>query len=227
MDCHLRSTTVAGYALAVNTLFELRNYPIPANLAKKDNMMSKIRHAREREENIVQHWIPLTKEMYFEMAKRAKASSRDSIDSVLFDVFNLIRVGGFRVAEYTLLEEFVCLPEFVYVSTIVWIWSVRPNWCLGLTLFSYFRFLFVTCKNYGVKRQGNLLTKILLSPQYVSTSVRQYVSTSVRQYVSTSVCQYAIMRYSCSTSVRQYVSTPVRQYISTSVHQYVSTSVCQ
>ncbi len=35
------------------------------------------------------------------MAKCTEASSRDSVDSVLFDFFNLIRVGGFRVAEYT------------------------------------------------------------------------------------------------------------------------------
>jgi hypothetical protein len=39
--------------------------------------------------------------MYIEMAKRAEISSQDSVDSVLFDFFNLIRVGGFRVAEYT------------------------------------------------------------------------------------------------------------------------------
>ncbi len=55
MDCHSRSATIQGYALAINKLFELRSYPIPANLADKDNMMSKIIHAREREENIARH----------------------------------------------------------------------------------------------------------------------------------------------------------------------------
>ena len=39
--------------------------------------------------------------MYVEIAKRAEASPKDSVDSVLFDCFNLIRVGGFRIAEYT------------------------------------------------------------------------------------------------------------------------------
>ncbi len=34
------------------------------------------------------------------MAKHAGASPQDSVDSGLFDFFNLIRVGGFRVAEY-------------------------------------------------------------------------------------------------------------------------------
>jgi hypothetical protein len=52
MDCHSRSATVTKYALVVNKLFEMRKYPIPANLADKTNMMSKIIHAREHEENI-------------------------------------------------------------------------------------------------------------------------------------------------------------------------------
>ncbi len=34
------------------------------------------------------------------MAECAKASPSNSVNSVLFDFFNLIRVGGFRVAEY-------------------------------------------------------------------------------------------------------------------------------
>jgi hypothetical protein len=132
----------------------------------------------------------------------------------------------------SVLEEFACLPEFILVSTIVLIGSVRPNRCLGVTLFSYFRFLFVTCKNYSVKRQVKGyqdLTLARLQHEGVSTSVRQYISMSVRQYVSTPVCQYASMpvrQYGCSTSVRQYVSTPVRQYISmAAVRQYLSTSV--
>jgi hypothetical protein len=105
------------------------------------------------------------------------------------------------------------MPEFVLVSTVVLIGSVRPNRCLGVTLFSHFRFLFITSKNYSVKRQGNLLTEILLS--HISTSVRQYVSTPVHQYVSTSVHHYAVWL--------QYVSTPVHQFVSMSVRQYVST----
>ncbi len=110
----------------------------------------------------------------------------------------------------SVLEEFAHLPEFVLVSMIVSIRYVQPNQCLGVTLFSYFRFLFVTCKNYGVKRQGNLLTKILLSRQFASTSVRQYVSTSVCQYVSMSVRQYVSMPLCSMAAVHQYVSTSVR-----------------
>jgi hypothetical protein len=53
--------------------------------------------------------------MYVEMARRAKTSSRDSIDAVLFDFFNLIRVGGFRVAEYAQKTQ-TKIDEFEYAS---------------------------------------------------------------------------------------------------------------
>ncbi len=115
MDCNSRSATISGYALAVNKLFEMRKYPIPANLADKTNMMFKIIHAHEREENIARQRSPLTKEMYIEMAKRAEISSQDSVDSVLFDFFNLVRVGGFRVAEYAQKTQ-TKIDEFEYGS---------------------------------------------------------------------------------------------------------------
>jgi hypothetical protein len=115
MDSHSRSATIQGYALAINKLFELRSYPIPANLADKDNMMSKIIHAREREENIARHQSPLTREMNVEMARCAKASSCNSIDAVLFDFFKLKRVGGFRVAEYAQKTQ-TKVDEFEYAS---------------------------------------------------------------------------------------------------------------
>jgi hypothetical protein len=55
-----------------------------------------------------------------------------------------------------MLEEFVRLPEFVLVSTIVSIGSVLSNRCLGVTLFYYFRFLFVTRENYSGESQRKL-----------------------------------------------------------------------
>jgi hypothetical protein len=78
-------------------------------------MMSKIIHAREREENIARHRSPLTKEMYVEKARRAKTSSRNSVDAVLFDFFNLVRVGGFRVAESAQKTQ-TKIDEFEYAS---------------------------------------------------------------------------------------------------------------
>jgi hypothetical protein len=47
------------------------------------------------------------------MAKRAKISSHNTVDSVLFDFFNLIRVGGFRVAEYAQKTQ-TKINEFEY-----------------------------------------------------------------------------------------------------------------
>jgi hypothetical protein len=111
INCHSYSATVFGYVQAINKLFELRNFPIPADLSDKSNMLSKIIQACEREENIARQQSPLTKEMYVEMAKRAEAFSQDSVHSILFDFFNLIRVGGFRFSEYaqktqTKIDEF-------------------------------------------------------------------------------------------------------------------------
>ncbi len=111
MDCNSRSATVQGYAASINKLFEMRGFPIPANISDKNNMVSKIIHACEREETIARQRSPITKEMYVAMAKMAKTSLVDSAESVVFEFFNLIRVGGFRVAEYaqttqTRVDEF-------------------------------------------------------------------------------------------------------------------------
>ncbi len=120
-----------------------------------------------------------------------------------------------------MLEEFVCLPEFILVSMIVSIGSIRPNWCLGVTLFYYFRFLFVTRENYSGESQRKLayqdLTLAHLQRQYAITPLHHYTITPLCHYASMPVCQYA------STPVRQYASTPVCQYASTPVHQYAST----
>ncbi len=95
-----------------------------------------------------------------------------------------------RIIFTSVLEEFVRLPEFVLVSTIVSIGSVRPNPCLGVTLFYYFRFLFIIRENYSVERQGNLLTEILLLHVFnVSTPVRHYAIMPLRQYAITPVHQ--------------------------------------
>ncbi len=63
------------------------------------------------------------------MAKHAGASPRDSVDSVLFDFFNLIRVGGFRVVEYaqktqTKVDEY----EYPWESKVVKAF-ISHDWC--------------------------------------------------------------------------------------------------
>jgi hypothetical protein len=47
MDCNSRSTIVQGYAASINKLFEMRGFPIPADILNKNNMVSKIIHACE------------------------------------------------------------------------------------------------------------------------------------------------------------------------------------
>ena len=53
--------------------------------------------------------------MYVAMAKLAKTSLVDSAESVVFEFFNLIRVGGFRVAEYAQTTQ-TRIDEFEYAS---------------------------------------------------------------------------------------------------------------
>ncbi len=100
-----------------------------------------------------------------------------------------------------MLEEFVRLPEFVLVSTIVLIGSVLPNWCLGVTLFYYFRFLFLTHEIYSGESQGKLAYRDLT----LTHLQRQYAIMPLRHYTITPLRHYAI------TPVRQYASMPVRQ----------------
>jgi hypothetical protein len=48
-DCHSRSATVLGYVQAINKLFELRKFPIPADLSDRTNMISKsFRHVNKK-----------------------------------------------------------------------------------------------------------------------------------------------------------------------------------
>ena len=115
IDCNSRSATVSGYVRAINKLFELRSLRVPADLADRSSLISKIILACEREENIAKQRSPLTNEMYVKMAKRAESSERDSVHSVLFDFFNLIRVGGFRVSEYAQKTQ-NNVDEFEYAS---------------------------------------------------------------------------------------------------------------
>ena len=52
LDHNSRSKTVRGYVESINSLFRLRNLPIPADLSDRMSMCAKIISAREKEENI-------------------------------------------------------------------------------------------------------------------------------------------------------------------------------
>ena len=53
--------------------------------------------------------------MYVAMAKLAKESAADSAETVVFQFFNLIKVAGFRLAEYAQTTQ-TKVVEFEYVS---------------------------------------------------------------------------------------------------------------
>ena len=69
-------------------LFRLRGFPIPVDLSNKSNMSTKLIDAIESEELIAKQLSP------------GKKSPMDSAISVIFDIFCLIIITGFRVAEY-------------------------------------------------------------------------------------------------------------------------------
>lgn len=100
LDNNSRSKTVKGYAESINTLFRLRGFPVPVDLSDKNNMCTRLIDALENEEVIAKQRNPITNEMFANMEKLARESPRDSAISTIFDFFCLIRITGFRIAEY-------------------------------------------------------------------------------------------------------------------------------
>ncbi len=115
LDCNSRSATAQGYVQSINKLFELCNFPIPADISDKENMTAKLIHVRERKETIARCRSPISKEMYVAMAKLASTSDQDSAELVTFDWFNIIKYTGFRVAEYAQTTQSK-VDEFEYAS---------------------------------------------------------------------------------------------------------------
>ena len=85
---------------SINTLFKLRGFAIPIDLSDKQNMCTRLIDKIERKETIAKQRSPLTKEMFVNMGKLAAISPKNLANSVLHDWFCLIRICGFRVAEY-------------------------------------------------------------------------------------------------------------------------------
>jgi hypothetical protein len=100
LDNNSCSKTAKGYVESINTLFKLRGFPIPVDLSNRNNTCTRLIDAMENEEVIAKQQNPITNEMFANMEKSAQESPRDSAISVLFDLFCLIRITGFRVAEY-------------------------------------------------------------------------------------------------------------------------------
>ncbi len=100
LDNNSCSKTVKGYTESINTLFRLRGFPVPVDLSDKNNMCTQLIDALENEEVIAKQRDPITNEMFANMKKLARESSSDSAISTIFDYFCLIRITGFRIAEY-------------------------------------------------------------------------------------------------------------------------------
>jgi hypothetical protein len=71
-DHNSRSATVRRYVEAINTLFCLCHFDIPADLSGRANMCSRIILAREKEENIARQRSPITREMFTALLDLAK-----------------------------------------------------------------------------------------------------------------------------------------------------------
>jgi hypothetical protein len=100
LDNNCRYKTVKGNVESINTLFKLRGFAIPIDFSDKQNMCTRLIDEIEREETIAKQRSPLTKEMFVNMGKLAAISRKKLANLILHDWFCLIRICGFRVAEY-------------------------------------------------------------------------------------------------------------------------------
>jgi hypothetical protein len=97
-NCHFK--TVKGYVESINTLFNLRGFAIPIDLSDKQTCVQGSLMKRARR-NKCQAAKPLNKrDVCKHMGKLAAILPQNAANSVLHDWFCLIRIFGFRVAEY-------------------------------------------------------------------------------------------------------------------------------
>jgi hypothetical protein len=101
LDNNYRAAIIRGYVEAVNILFQLQYFDIPANLSDQANLCTKIIATQEKEENIANTQSPITREMFATLPRTAKKSPIDSLEPVVADWFTFIRITGLRCAECT------------------------------------------------------------------------------------------------------------------------------
>jgi len=100
IDHNSRSATVRGYVKSINILFKLHDFDPLANLLDRTNMCTKIIIAREKEECIAWQRSPITREIYSTLLDQANKSLVDSVETIVFNWYMLIRITGLRCAEY-------------------------------------------------------------------------------------------------------------------------------
>jgi hypothetical protein len=92
---NLRSATLRGYAIAVNTLFELRNYRPLINFYDKNNMAWVIIDNIIKEENIAKQRALLNSTIFAKIQQSAQKSDNLYSDHSLFaDIVTLARYIG-------------------------------------------------------------------------------------------------------------------------------------
>ncbi len=97
----LQSSTLRGYATAVNTLFQLRGYKQPTKLSNPSNMPSIIINNLIKEETVASQRSPLDSTIFAELQRAASSShSHDSDRILLFDMLTLSCFIGPCVSEY-------------------------------------------------------------------------------------------------------------------------------
>lgn len=128
-DHNSRSATVRGYLDAMNALFTARGFPQPFDSNDINNLANVIFRAWKEEETVARQRAPLTPEIYAEMKKMADESGdQDSVESVVFDWFSLIRITGCRGAEYAQKTQTkVEVHEYPSGNTVVKAF-IRVDW---------------------------------------------------------------------------------------------------
>ena len=97
----LRSSTLRGYATAVNTLFQLRGYKQPTKLSNPSNMPGIIINNLIKEETVASQRSPLDSAIFAELQWAASSSHlHDSDQNLLFDMLTLSHFIGPCVSEY-------------------------------------------------------------------------------------------------------------------------------
>jgi hypothetical protein len=97
----LWSSTLRGYATAVNTLFQLRGFKQPTNLSNPSNMPGIIINNLTKEETIASQRSPLDSTIFAELQCAASSThSCNSDQNLLFDILTLTCFIGPRVSEY-------------------------------------------------------------------------------------------------------------------------------
>jgi hypothetical protein len=81
---NLQSAMLHGYATAVNTLFELRNYRPLINFNDKNNMAGVIINNIVKKENIAKQRAPLDSTIFAKIQQLAQKSNNSGSDQTLF-----------------------------------------------------------------------------------------------------------------------------------------------